>query len=212
MKKCENCNKDIPATIKIEGKRKSLRSRNLCLICSPYRGDKCRQLTCKKCGDKFDAIQNGKGLYRRSHCLNCVPFGTRLERPDIPEKRICTVCGKEYDYLRRKNKKDKGHKAKTCNSCHTVCRHIARKKRAITYKGGKCACGYDRYYGALEFHHTDPNGKDFQMGGNYSRTWEYIKTELDKCILICANCHRELHDKIRMEKRNESFSKRTSSS
>jgi hypothetical protein len=44
----------------------------------------------------------------------------------------------------------------------------------------------------LEFHHLDPNEKDFSIGGK-SWSLERLKKEVDKCILICANCHRELH-------------------
>jgi len=67
------------------------------------------------------------------------------------------------------------------------------KKKAVEYKGGKCVlCGYDKYVGALEFHHVDPKTKSFGIGAKgYTRSWEVLKIELDKCILICANCHRE---------------------
>lgn len=76
---------------------------------------------------------------------------------------------------------------------------LRRKKiklMAVEYKGGKCEqCGYDRCIGALEFHHLDPAEKDFSIGGKgYTRSWEVTKEELDKCIMVCANCHRELHN------------------
>ena len=69
------------------------------------------------------------------------------------------------------------------------------KEKAVDYKGGKCCkCDYSKCIGALEFHHTDPNEKDFSMSvQGYTRSWEKIKKELDKCILVCANCHREIH-------------------
>jgi 5-methylcytosine-specific restriction endonuclease McrA len=68
----------------------------------------------------------------------------------------------------------------------------------VEYKGGCCVrCGYKKYQGALEFHHTDPNEKDFNPSQlkNYSFN-ERLKNELDKCILVCSNCHREIHDEI----------------
>lgn len=69
-----------------------------------------------------------------------------------------------------------------------------QKLKAIEYKGGRCSvCGYDRCVAALEFHHKDPTQKDFQISGG-SRSFQRMKLELDKCILMCANCHRELHE------------------
>ena len=78
----------------------------------------------------------------------------------------------------------------------------AKKKRrdtkikAINYKGGVCQeCGYHKCNSALEFHHIDPKEKDFGIGAKgCPNDWETIKIELDKCIMVCANCHREIHD------------------
>ena len=66
---------------------------------------------------------------------------------------------------------------------------------AVTYKGGKCEkCGYNKCIAALDFHHLNPLEKDFSIGNKgYTRSWENIKKEIDKCILVCANCHREIH-------------------
>lgn len=74
-------------------------------------------------------------------------------------------------------------------------RRLKVKQMAINYKGGKCQkCNYDKCNAALDFHHLDPNEKDFGIGEKgYTRSWEKIKIELDKCILLCANCHREIH-------------------
>ncbi len=68
------------------------------------------------------------------------------------------------------------------------------KQRSIEYKGGKCQiCGYKRFQGALDLHHIDPKTKEFGISyKGYSRSWVKIQTELDKCILVCANCHREI--------------------
>ena len=66
---------------------------------------------------------------------------------------------------------------------------------AVNYKGGCCqVCGYDRCIEALEFHHLDPTQKDFGISRKgYTRSWEKVKEEVEKCILLCANCHREVH-------------------
>ena len=51
---------------------------------------------------------------------------------------------------------------------------------------------------ALEFHHINPKGKDFGIGANgYTKSWEKVKKELDKCVLVCSNCYREIHAEIR---------------
>jgi predicted HNH restriction endonuclease len=72
------------------------------------------------------------------------------------------------------------------------------KLRAIEYKGGKCSrCGYDSCVAALDFHHTDPSQKDLAIGSSGHLAWETLKSELDKCLLLCANCHREEHDRER---------------
>lgn len=68
------------------------------------------------------------------------------------------------------------------------------KERAIYVMGEKCqCCGYDKCITALEFHHLDPSQKDFSFGSNTNRSWNSTKEELKKCILVCANCHREVH-------------------
>lgn len=70
--------------------------------------------------------------------------------------------------------------------------------RAIEYKGGHCdICGYNRCIEALEFHHLNPEKKDFGISEKgYTRSWKAIKKELDLCQILCANCHREVHAEI----------------
>ena len=70
-----------------------------------------------------------------------------------------------------------------------------RQKANIIYvMGGKCACcGYDRCSQALELHHLNPEEKDFTFSKNTNRAWPAITEELPKTILVCANCHREIH-------------------
>lgn len=72
------------------------------------------------------------------------------------------------------------------------------KENAVKYKGGMCQyCGYNKYIGALEFHHVNPNEKDFAISrSGYTRSWEKVKKELDKCVMLCSNCHREVHGNI----------------
>ena len=78
------------------------------------------------------------------------------------------------------------------------------RQMAIEYKGGSCeVCGYNCCSEALEFHHTNSSGKDFSISEKgYTRSWGRVKEELDKCKLLCANCHRELHARSAAPTRN----------
>jgi hypothetical protein len=70
------------------------------------------------------------------------------------------------------------------------------KTRMVLSFGGICGiCGYDKCQSALEFHHIDPKKKDFDFR-SICRSWDKIVDELQKCIMVCANCHREIHENI----------------
>jgi 5-methylcytosine-specific restriction endonuclease McrA len=70
------------------------------------------------------------------------------------------------------------------------------KKELVEYKGGECVkCGYNKSLKALQFHHLNPKEKNFNIGGVTTLN-EIVKKELDKCILVCANCHSEIHDNM----------------
>lgn len=75
-------------------------------------------------------------------------------------------------------------------------RGISRKQLLIDQKGGKCNhCGYNRCLSALEFHHIDPKQKEFSLDSRQltGKSWKKILVEVEKCLLLCSNCHRELH-------------------
>ena len=78
---------------------------------------------------------------------------------------------------------------------------------ALEFLGGRCSrCGYDRCVDALEIHHLTSSEKDFGISDRgYTRSWKKIRAELEKCELLCANCHREVHSKLQLsvERRNE---------
>ena len=68
------------------------------------------------------------------------------------------------------------------------------KERSVYVMGEQCqCCGYNKCISALEFHHLNPKEKDFSFGGNTNRSWSSTRNELSKCILVCSNCHREIH-------------------
>ena len=68
------------------------------------------------------------------------------------------------------------------------------KYKAIEYKGGRCEkCLGVFHQSAYDFHHIDPSKKDYNPSASLDLNWNKAIGELDKCILLCANCHRELH-------------------
>lgn len=91
-----------------------------------------------------------------------------------------------------------------CRSLSVQKRRIKVKQLALDYKGNKCTyCGYTKCTHALVFHHVDPKQKDFGIASKgLTRSWNKVKKELDKCILLCANCHFELHEKEKRELKN----------
>lgn len=118
------------------------------------------------------------------------------------EKRQCLICGKSF-FL-----KDKGYARKYCYDCSPSQSEVSRsavitqirhsiKKQLVDYKGGKCEkCGYNKCLGALQFHHINPEEKDFEITTKYKEGFydmQEMYKEVDKCKLLCANCHAEEH-------------------
>ena len=99
----------------------------------------------------------------------------------------CNLCGKTFEGWQ-------GRKRLRCGGCNTKIRRYRAKLAAIKYKGGKCnECGWIGNIAAFEFHHKDKNEKSFQIGHVANKKWEVIKKELDKCNLLCSNCHQIKH-------------------
>jgi len=155
---------------------------------------------CKKCGTKFPTKIKIDGKTRnlgnRKCCLRCSPFGAhntkRLENPKNLDK-LKSKCAWHNCNNLTYNK----FCSKKCNhkyQCHW--RLKRQKKDAIQYKGGKCKkCGYNKCVRALVFHHINPKEKEINISKSYSKSWTFLKKELDKCMLLCHNCHNELHHK-----------------
>lgn len=165
MKKCKLCNKDIPSRTIVNGVSKCTHKRIYCLECSPF-GSGFKKLICRKRTTK-----------------------------------VCYKCKKEKalsNFWKRKRGLGDHDVNAMCKDCCFLRQHNSRedaKIKYVEYKGGKCEiCGYCKCFWALDFHHKDPSKKDF--GISKIRKADFtakIKEELDKCILLCSNCHRERH-------------------
>lgn len=170
MKKCDNCKKTFDIHTVINGKKKNLNSRKYCLECSPFGEHRTRPI-------------NQKSIIEIGH-------------------KICPVCKKDKsisDFYLRRNKTGAHSYCIKCNNKECQKRVERYKKEAVEYKGGKCKnCGYNIYSGALEFHHIDPTQKDFKIS-KFRNVNGIVKSELDKCILLCSNCHKEEHHRLNMD-------------
>lgn len=122
---------------------------------------------------------------------------------DVNKHYVCTKCNLQLSELDFYKKNDKYYHTycKSCFNKQVLQRQNEIKIQAIVYKGGECEhCGYSKYIGALEFHHIDPKEKDINWKNFKLRKFNSnFKKELDKCKLLCANCHREEHNNLHLK-------------
>jgi 5-methylcytosine-specific restriction endonuclease McrA len=140
---------------------------------------------CLKCQATLPvkAVIDGKlrNLQHRKFCLICSPFGTHNTRDIRWQRKI--LLGPTGKYRTTQDEVRKFRQRK--------------KEKMIAYKGGACQkCGYKRCKNALHFHHINPAIKCFEICRRPSWGFEKLKPELDKCILLCSNCHAEVHEGI----------------
>jgi hypothetical protein len=113
----------------------------------------------------------------------------------INKNRTCLTCNAikpQENFYKRANKY-----TSQCIECFKKSKTYNRnkvKQLAVNYLGGSCSvCGYNKCLAALEFHHVDSTTKDKNYSNYKNAFTDKFKTELDKCVLLCANCHREHH-------------------
>lgn len=122
-------------------------------------------------------------------------------------KKICSKC-KIIKNLSEFYKKYKGKErlhncCKNCSNDRVISKMISNKLKMISYKGNCCKnCGLkleNSHYCVFDFHHRDKLVKDKELKSMRSYSWENIIKELDKCDLLCSNCHRLEHARLRIE-------------
>lgn len=158
---------------------------------------------CVVCGKEFDAIKSTK-KYCSIDCQNAARrqryHETKKEITPIEQRannckeKKCLICGKIF-----KPKTAAANQRTCCYDCMPDGIQLTRGEFLAKIKqlrGGQCEkCGYNTCIKALEFHHLDPSKKDFTISNDHFKLKDAVE-ESKKCILICANCHRELHDNL----------------
>ena len=112
--------------------------------------------------------------------------------------RTCCACNVSKDesefYPRKKRKTPYTSECKECFKERMGERHQHHKDTLVEEHGGKCRrCGYNKSIRILHFHHLDPTLKDFEIADRLSSNLTFLREECKKCILLCPNCHGELH-------------------
>lgn len=140
---------------------------------------------------KCSSCRNSRNLKPNCKCKVCDKELYRSPCRLNKENIFCTYgCRNKYFSGERGRHKPKPKRDRTCDQ-----KNIRKKKeRAVAYKGGRCErCGYDKCIAAMDFHHINPEEKLYTVKDLMARRWDLIKSEIDKCVLLCSNCHREEH-------------------
>lgn len=117
----------------------------------------------------------------------------------MEQTKLCTDCNtnKPISQFYKSNTHSQGvmYYCSNCFNKRCIARWIQRKLKAIEYKGNKCMrCNLDikdSHYSVFDFHHT--HDKDYDWSKLRLQSWIKITQELDKCKLLCSNCHRIVH-------------------
>ena len=155
---------------------------------------------CVVCEQEFEA-QKRTAKYCSDECRNKMRREKWANREKVPkdnsykgEEKTCPICEKKFF-----PRSAAANQRICCYDCMPDGTQLTRGvflNKIKMVRGGKCArCGYDTCIKALEFHHLDPTQKEFTISNGNFRLKEAIE-ESKKCILICSNCHRELHDNM----------------
>ena len=130
-------------------------------------------------------------FWLRKYRLRTAPLKyRRRDQPPEPTRRECTRHG----WTAFVPAADGSLRCPRCNTDAVSERRRRVKAMLVSEAGGRCRlCGYDRYAGALHFHHLDPEAKSFGIGGTGATpSLEKLRQEATKCVLLCANCHAEV--------------------
>jgi len=164
---------------------------------------------CPNCEKEFEFEGYDKNY--RKYCYICSPKGSKgslinrlkAELRYNENELICTKCKIKKPKDQFVKKLNKNSYYGWCKDCVNRCnknRYKDRKQTILETLGiNSCSrCGYNKYVGALHFHHINGDGKDFNLSKNHSV--QNTLEEAKKCIVVCANCHHEIHYELRTGK------------
>ena len=210
----------------IDGTRRYLQNRRFCLVCSPFGSHNTssaplddpkirrRRSWVKYSRRRRVRIKTELIASRGGRCEDCgydrSMWALEFHHRDALEKSF-SLGGFLGSMARARQEADKCFLL--CANCHRTRHSVTKsesdheivrvrqdlKLRAVDATGGACVgCGRMRPVDALEFHHIDPLTKEFGISTEgIRRDWDKIEAELKKCVLLCANCHREVHAGVR---------------
>jgi len=119
----------------------------------------------------------------------------KTEKPCV----CCNVIKQNSDFYTTGGSRSRGY-CKTCLSKYHQDRIRKVKIKMVLYKGGECERCHlklnNSHYSVFDFHHLDPTTKDPNFDRIKFQKWETIKNEIDKCELLCSNCHRITHAEL----------------
>ena len=168
MNICQKCNNPIPSTLTIGGRVFDLSKRHYCTSCFKFTERKCE--------------------------------GDMTPKASYQSERFCPKCQRVrpiIDFLYLKRQRRYMWRCRDCSAEIQAQKIKEFKRKCMEYKGGSCkSCGYNKCTTALDFHHRNADEKEFNIGSIWFRGFDKAKVELDKCDLLCSNCHRELHDNL----------------
>jgi hypothetical protein len=137
-------------------------------------------------------------VYNRADCSIHTTGELTMNKKQCPKCKETKLETKDYWYFRSDRNGRTQSYCKACNHQNVLDRQRKFKQKLVDVKGGECVkCGYKKSNAALQFHHLNPAEKDFNFAKyrltSFEKNKEEILAELDKCILVCANCHSEIH-------------------
>lgn len=121
----------------------------------------------------------------------------------VTDKKAKAAAASRAYYARNKEKQLAKHKEWVAVNKDKIREHQRERKRerklqAVEYLGGHCIrCLQEHHPAVYEFHHRDPNDKDRDPSKMLQLSWKRLEAELNKCDLLCANCHRLVHHQDR---------------